>query len=112
MRITIRPVTPEVSAYLTAGGDWGFVRSQVAVESPGTPGFDGPVTNRAIVEAVFVAAEYAELAALVLTASLVPSLRTVFDARGIPYRLPWGVAAAGVTTLRRPAAPGANVTAA
>lgn len=100
MTITIHQITPEVSAYLTAGGEWGFVRYEIHALTAAIPGFSGATTSRSLVEAVFVAADDAELAALVLNASRVPSLRTVFDARGIPYRLPHGVHATEVIPLR------------
>lgn len=97
--ITITAVTPGVYCYLTAGGEYGFLRYQIRELSAGVPGFSGPSASRNLVEAVFVTAEDAELAALVLAASRVPSLRTVFDARGIPYRLPHGIHATEVIEL-------------
>ena len=74
-----------------------MVRYGLRVIGPAVPGFSSAITEREIVEAVYVPAEWADVATwLVETEAEAFGIATVLDARGVPYRYPTRTATAAV----------------
>jgi hypothetical protein len=78
-----------LGSYETMGGERAFVRWEIVTIVPAVRGISSAVTNRSLVETVFVDRDDAPLATLALYAADPDSdLAELFEQRGIRYRRP------------------------
>jgi hypothetical protein len=90
-----------LATYESHGGEHCFVRFGLRTVSEELPGFASAVRPKELVEAVFVPAESAAVAELVVRAAgPYACLAQTLEGRGIPWRLPSGVHAPAAVPLR------------
>lgn len=86
-----------LATYEAHGGEHCFLAWGIDTITPEQPGFSSAITDKQITEAVFVAAEDAALAELlVVSRSGWESLANLLDANGVAFRLPRGLGATPV----------------